>query len=114
MNKEKDLYDYLIKHHSGRTNAVHSKELEQRFNLCPRTVRRYVNNMRKSGVPVCSDESGYWIGTSSREVNETIKRLGDFVGDINSARTGLAYATIQMRTVTKITEESIQITVKVG
>ena len=44
----------------------------------------------------------------------TIKRLGDFVGEVNSARTGLAFATIQMRTITKASEESIQITVKVS
>lgn len=115
MNKEYiDLYEYLIANHNGKANAVHSKVLEKKFNICPRTVRKYINNLRKSGIPVCSDESGYWIGANSNEVNKTIKRLGDFVGEVNSARTGLAYATIQMRSVTKVTEESIQITVRVS
>ena len=113
MSKEKELYVYLLGNHKGRSRAVHSKELEKRFGLCPRTVRTYINNLRKSGKPICSDETGYWVGINSHEVNKTIKRLGDFAGEVNSARTGLAYATMQMHSVTKIREESIQITIKV-
>ena len=70
--------------------------------------------MRKSGIPVCSDATGYWIAANPNEANKTVKRLGDFVGEINNARTGLAVAAIQMRSITKITEKDIQITVKVG
>ena len=114
MNKEKEIYEYLACNHVGKDNAVHSKVLEKHFNISSRTVRRYIGFLRKSGIPICSDDSGYWIGADSKEVNKTIKRLGDFVGEVNSARTGLAFATIQMRSVTNITEESIQITVKVG
>ena len=113
MNKEQQLYDYLIKNHTGKDNAVHSIELEKRFKICPRTVRTYINNLRKSGYPICSDDSGYWIAANPKEVRKTIKRLGDFAGEVNNARTGLAYATIQMRSVTRIREENIQITVKV-
>ena len=114
MEIEQKLLDYLMSNHTGRDNAIHSKALEKRFKICPRTVRRYIGLLRKSGVPVCSDDSGYWIGADSKEVNKTIKRLGDFVGEVNSARTGLAFATIQMRSVTNISKKSIQITVKVG
>ena len=39
MNKEQQLYDYLIKNHTGKDNAVHSIELEKRFKICPRTLR---------------------------------------------------------------------------
>ncbi len=114
MNKEQKLCEYLMTKHIGKDNAIHSKNLEKRFDICPRTVRTYVNNLRKSGIPICSDDKGYWIAKNPKEANQTVKRLGDFVGEINSARTGLAVAAVQMRSITKITEESIHITVKVG
>ena len=113
MNKEQELLDYLIENHKGKASAIHSKDLEEIFNIASCTVRRYVSNMRKSGIPICSDETGYWIAANPGEVNGTIKRLGNFMGGVGNAKTGLAYATIQMRSVTKIKEEKIQITVKV-
>ena len=111
---EQKLLEFLKNNHKGINNAVHSKALEKRFDISSRTIRRYINNMRKTGIPVCSDETGYWIAANSREANRTIKRLDTFVGDVNSARTGLAIAAIQMRSVTRITDKDIQITVKVG
>ena len=113
MCKAQELYDYLAENHNGKDFAVHSKELEDQFKICPRTVRTYINKLRKSGLPICSNEKGYWIANNPEEVNKTVKRLGDFAGEVNNARTGLAYATIQMRRVTKIREENIHITVKV-
>lgn len=113
MCKEQELYDYLVDNHKGKDKAIHSKLLEKHFNICPRTVRTYVNKLRKSGLPICSDDSGYWIAGNPGEVNKTVKRLGNFAGEVNNARTGLAYATIQMRSVTKIQEENIRITIKV-
>lgn len=114
MDIEQKLLEFLTNNHTGIDNAVHSKVLEKRFDISSRTIRRYINNMRKSGIPVCSDATGYWIAANPKEANKTVKRLGDFVGEINNARTGLAVAAIQMRSVTKITEKNIQISVKVG
>ncbi len=114
MDIEQKLLEFLTNNHTGIDNAVHSKALEKRFDISSRTIRRYINNMRKSGIPVCSDATGYWIAANPKEANKTVKRLGDFVGEINNARTGLAVAAIQMRSVTKITEKNIQISVKVG
>ena len=99
--------------HVGKDKAIHSKKLEKKFNICPRTVRTYISNLRKSGVPICSDETGYWIAKDPKEATKTVKRLDNFVGEVNSARTGLAIAAIQMRSITRVTEENIQITVKV-
>ena len=114
MTKEQKLCDYLKAKHVGHDKAIHSKKLEKRFGICPRTVRTYVNNLRKSGEPICSDDKGYWIAKNPKEARKTVKRLDNFVGEVNSARTGLAVAAIQMRSVTKITEENVLITVKVG
>ncbi len=114
MTKEQKLCEYLKAKHVGQDKAIHSKKLEKRFGICPRTVRTYVNNLRKLGEPICSDDHGYWIAKDPKEATKTVKRLDNFVGEINSARTGLAVAAIQMRSVTKITEENVLITVKVG
>lgn len=114
MNKEKEIYNYLSSNYIGKANAVHSKVLEKHFGISSRTVRRYIGLLRKSGIPICSDDTGYWIAANPKEANKTVKRLGDFVGEINNARTGLAVAAVQMRSVTKVTEESIQITIKVS
>ncbi len=114
MNKEQELYDYLMKKHVGHGNAIHSKKLEKKLDICPRTIRKYINNLRKSGYPICSDGKGYWIAADPNEANRTVKRLGDFAGEVNNARTGLAFAAIQMRSITKITEENVTITVRVG
>ncbi len=114
MNKELELLEYLMDKHIGKDKAIHSKKLEKRFNICPRTVRKYINDMRKAGIPVCSNEKGYWIAKTPEEAQKTVKRLDTFVGEVNSARTGLAVAAIQMQSVTTIKEEHIQITLKVG
>ena len=73
MTKEQKLYDYLMAKHVGQDNAVHSKKLEKRFNICPRTVRTYVNNLRKSGYPICSDDTGYWIAKDPKEASINLK-----------------------------------------
>ena len=113
MNKEIEILAFLNSKHVGKDKAIHSKKLEKKFNICPRTVRTYISNLRKSGVPICSDETGYWIAKDPKEATKTVKRLDNFVGEVNSARTGLAIAAIQMRSITRGTEENIQITVKV-
>lgn len=111
--KEKNIYDYLKANHIGKTNAIHSKQIEERFGIGSRTLRSYISSMRQEGVPICSNEKGYWIAASPDEIKRTVKRLGDFMGEVDNARTGLAFATIQMRSVTRVQEESIEITVKV-
>ena len=113
MNTEIEILAFLNSKHVGKDKAIHSKKLEKKFNICPRTVRTYISNLRKSGVPICSDETGYWIAKDPKEATKTVKRLDNFVGEVNSARTGLAIAAIQMRSITRVTEENIQITVKV-
>ena len=53
MNKENEIYDYLKQNHIGKENAVFSKELEQRFSLGSRSLRRVISGLRKEGCPIC-------------------------------------------------------------
>ena len=115
MNKEYvEFYVYLINNHVGEDNAIHSKDLEKKFNICPRTVRTYISNLRKSGIPVCSNETGYWIAATPEEACKTVDRLGDLASEINNARNGIAFGAIQMLSVAKVTEENIHISIEVG
>ena len=87
------ICDYLKKHHTGKKNAVPSKELEQRFALDGRTIRRKINQLRQDGHPICSDQTGYYYAASQHEINRTIGRLNGLVTGVSNARTGLLYAT---------------------
>ena len=114
LNREQLLFEYLMMNHQGRDAAIHSKELEMLFGICTRTLRYYVSNLRKCGVPICSDERGYWIGTNSQEISGTIKRFGGYISELGNVRAGLAYANIQMKSRPQIHKESIEITVRVN
>ena len=94
MEKRQAICDYLREYHTGRQNAVYSRELERRFNLDGRNVRRKISKLRQEGVPICSGDTGYYYAASQDEVNETVKRLNQLVTKVSNARTGLLYAQI--------------------
>lgn len=110
--KEHLIYDYLNSNHRGCGSAIHSKMLERTFNLSGRTLRYHINNLRKCGLPICSDDRGYWIGTNAQEINGTISRFRDYINEFCCVKAGLAYASIQMRR--RPHKESIEITVKLN
>ena len=97
IKKKQILYAFLMINHQGKDAAIHSKDLERRFGICPRTLRYYVSDLRKCGVPICSDDRGYWIGTNDEEINGTIKRFGDYIDEMGNVKAGLIYSKIQMR-----------------
>ena len=49
MSNGYDIYEYLKKNHTGKENAVFSKELEQRFSLSDRALRHVISALRKEG-----------------------------------------------------------------
>jgi hypothetical protein len=94
MDKGQEVCDYRGEYHTGRGNAVYSRERERRFNLDGRNVRRKISKLRQDGVPICSGDTGYYYAASQDEVNETVKRLNQLVTKVSNARTGLLYAQI--------------------
>lgn len=94
MTKKDALRDYLKKHHTGASNAVHSATLEQLFSCTGRSLRRYVSELRQEGCPICSDETGYYYADNQAEINDTITRLNELVTKIANARTGMLYASV--------------------
>lgn len=94
MDKRTAICNYLKKYHTGKENAVFSRELERLFSMDGRTLRRKISSLRQDGHPICSDETGYYYAESQKEINATICRLNTLVTKISNARTGMLYASV--------------------
>ena len=103
MDKKKAICEYLRKHHIGRENAIHSKELEKLFLLDGRNIRRKISALRQDGFPICSDEMGYYYADNQKEINTTVCRL-----KVSNARTGLLFASILGENA-----QTVEVTIKV-
>ncbi len=77
-----EIYEYLKKEHVGEENAVFSKELEQRFSLSGRALRRVISALRKEGCPICSGCTGYYLGKSRKDAGKTAGWLSEMAGGI--------------------------------
>jgi transcription initiation factor IIE alpha subunit len=77
-----EIYEYLKKNHTGIENAVFSKELEQRFSLSDRSLRRVISALRKEGCPICSGCKGYYFGKSKKDAGKTAAWLNDMADGI--------------------------------
>ena len=82
MKSEKEIYEFLKQNHTGKENAVFSKELEQRFSLSDRDVRRAISALRKEGCPICSGCTGYYLGKSRKDAGKTAAWLHELAGGI--------------------------------
>ncbi len=91
---EDRLLQYLKLYHTGKENAVYSKELEQRFSMGGRSIRRVINQLRQDGNPICSNCRGYYFARSQEDVNKTVKWLNGLVTGVSNARTGLLYSPV--------------------
>lgn len=107
---ERRLLRYLKLHHTGKENAVYSKELEDRFDLGGRSLRRIINKLRQDGNPVCSNCKGYYYAENREDVKKTVRWLNDLVSGVSSASTGLLHAPV----LDELLPEKITITIKVG
>lgn len=94
MDKRTAICEYLKKHHTGKEKAVLSRELERLFCIDGRNLRRKISSLRKDGVPICSDGTGYYYADNQQEINQTVCRMNELVTTISNARTGLLFASI--------------------
>ena len=108
MDKKNAICNYLRIYHIGRRNAVHSKLLEDMFELDGRNIRRKISALRQDGFPICSDESGYYYADNQEEINNTVGRLNELVTKVSNARTGLLFASVM-----DVGEPTIEVTIKV-
>ena len=90
--KQTAIQEHLAQFHVGEANAIHCRELQNIFCLDGRTVRRKINRLRQEGVPICSNQHGYYYADTQAEISETVSRLNAIVMKITNARTGLLYS----------------------
>lgn len=85
---------FLKDNHTGRDKAIIGENLEDFFGLSHRTFQRYIREIRKNGVPICSGNTGYYYAESQDEINDTVAWMNRMVTGVSNSRTGLLYAVI--------------------
>ena len=73
--REERLLAYLQGACLGRAYRVSGKELERVMGLSGTDLRKIVNRLRRRGVPIASDQNGYFYAQTSGEVYSTIRYL---------------------------------------
>lgn len=58
----------------GQKNAIHARELCDRFGLSSRELRLVMAELRGAGVCVISDEHGYYLPETAPEIRRFIKK----------------------------------------
>ena len=88
--------DYIAEHlkhfHCGERNIVVSSQLEVIFGLSGSDLRRAVNRLRGSGIPICSSDHGYFYAENELELKRTISQLRSRIRKIAFAERGLTRA----------------------
>ena len=86
---DEQFLKYLQSYHTGKVNAVISKELEVTFGLKNREIRLIVNSLRNEGHPICSSGNGYYYARDETEVIHAIGNLNSRIIGIALAKNGL-------------------------
>lgn len=79
----------LKKNHLGKSEAIHSIDLENRYEISGRALRRRINKLRRDGVPICSISEGYYYAKEQRDMDGTVKYMDQFLTGLSKARFGL-------------------------
>lgn len=95
INKfQAEICEFLKALHRGENDAIHSRELEEWFNISGRELRYAINRLRSDGYPICSSDAGYFYANTQDEIERTIRRLNANVSAMSRARNGRLYATL--------------------
>jgi len=89
---KKQLAEYLHRYHHGAENAVTSKELEHTFCVSGKELRDIVNSLRREGIPIASDQSGYFYARTEAEIRLTIRHMRSRISGISAAIGGLRHS----------------------
>lgn len=88
MQKEL-LAEHLERYHLGALCAATSRELERTFSIKGTELRQLVNQLRRAGIPIASNGSGYFYAATEQEVRATIGHLTRRISGIAAAIHGL-------------------------
>lgn len=87
--REEQLLAYLRGACPGRKYRVSGAELEHVLHLSGTDLRKLVNRLRRKGVPIGSDRSGYFYAVTAGEVYTTIRQLRQMAAGLEKAIAGL-------------------------
>ncbi len=73
--RENKLCRILRKHHTGKENAIVSKQLKGLTGKDRFGIYRAVSRLRKEGVPICSGNTGYYYPADRSEVIDVADRF---------------------------------------
>lgn len=87
--KKEALGDHLYLHCRGREHASGNRDLERALRTSENELRKQVNRLRREGVPIASDRSGYFYARTAGEVYATIQALKKMRSGLDKAIAGL-------------------------
>ena len=87
--REEQLLSYLKDACPGRRYKVGGAELGRVLRLSGTDLRKLVNRLRRRGVPIASDRSGYFYAVTAGEVYTTIRQLQQMANGLEKAIAGL-------------------------
>ena len=90
--KKEELRDYLLRQCRGRERSVSGRQLERTMRTSENDLRKQVNRLRREGVPIASDRSGYFYAGTAGEVYSTIQSLKKMRAGLDGAIAGLELA----------------------
>ena len=80
---------YLKKNCAGRRKIMSGRALEKALHMSGNELRKQVNKLRRKGVPIASNQDGYFYAVSAGEVYATIKQLQKMEAGLAAAIRGL-------------------------
>lgn len=89
---EKKLLNYLKEACSGRERRVSGAELARVLHVSGSDLRRLIHRLRRRGIPIGSDRSGYFYAVNAGEVYATIRQLRQMANGLEQAIRGLEQA----------------------
>ena len=90
--REEQLLTYLKGACAGRKYRASGSELRQVLHISGSGLHRLVNRLRQQGVPIASDQKGYFYAATAGELYTTIRYLRKIVEGLEKAIAGLEAA----------------------
>ena len=87
--REELFAGYLKKNCAGRRKIMSGRALEKALHMSGNELRKQVNKPRRKGVPIASNQDGYFYAVSAGEVYATIKQLQKMEAGLAAAIRGL-------------------------
>lgn len=87
--KKDELKNYLLYNCQGRNRSISGGRLRHAIHTSENELRKQVNRLRREGIPIASDQTGYFYAQTAGEVYSTIRHLKKMRAGLDAAIAGL-------------------------